>query len=109
MTETPNNTTNKTDGVPNYLRTLLDESRKHRRNRTVFSRFQMQKMEEKFSYKKYLSTPDRNDFAKSLCLPSLQLKTWYQNRRMKWKKEMLKIDPTAVTTRSKGRPRKDEF
>ncbi|KAK3711745.1 hypothetical protein QZH41_007587 [Actinostola sp. cb2023] len=102
-------TSDETDDVPNYLRTLLDESRKHRRNRTVFSRFQMQRMDEKFLHKKYLSTQDRNDFAKSLCLTSLQLKTWFQNRRMKWKKEMLKIDPTAVTTRSKGRPRKDEF
>lgn len=75
----------------------------------MFTRFQMQKMEERFSRKKYLSTKDRNDFAKALCLTSLQLKTWYQNRRMKWKKEMLKIDPAAVTTRPKGRPRKDEF
>ncbi|XP_031567367.1 homeobox protein BarH-like 1 [Actinia tenebrosa] len=98
-----------TDNVPKCFRTILKESRKNRRNRTVFSRLQMQKLEEHFERKRYLSSQDRNDFAKSLSLTSLQVKTWYQNRRMKWKKEMLSIDPSAVTTRAKGRPRKGEF
>ena len=66
-------------------------------------------MEERFNQDKYLSTHGRNDFARRLKLTPLQVKTWFQNRRMKWKKEMLKKDPKAVTTRAKGRPKKDEF
>ena len=95
--------------IPKYFRTLLHDGRRFRRSRTVFTREQLKEMEEKFDQEKYLSTHSRNDFAKHLKLTPLQVKTWFQNRRMKWKKEMLKRDPTAVTTRPKGRPRKDEF
>ncbi|EDO43513.1 predicted protein, partial [Nematostella vectensis] len=71
-----------------------NESRRFRRIRTVFTRDQLQKLEDRFKHDKYLSTQDRNEFARSLQLTPLQLKTWYQNRRMKWKKDMLLIDPT---------------
>ena len=98
-----------TFSVPKCLRSFLEDPRRYRRNRTVFTRSQLQGFEERFTNQKYLSTHERNEFAKSLNLTSLQVKTWFQNRRMKWKKEMLKIDPNAVTTRAKGRPRKGEF
>lgn len=45
-------------------------------------------LERKFEVKKYLSTPDRMELASSLGLTQLQVKTWYQNRRMKWKKQV---------------------
>ena len=95
--------------VPKYFRALLQDSRRFRRTRTVFTRAQLQQMENRFEREKYLSTHGRNDFARQLKLTPLQVKTWFQNRRMKWKKEMLKKDPNAVTTRAKGRPKKDEF
>lgn len=75
----------------------------------MFTREQLKAMEDKFDQEKYLSTHGRNEFARQLKLTPLQVKTWFQNRRMKWKKEVLKKDPKAVTTRSKGRPKKDEF
>lgn len=95
--------------VPKYFRAFLQDSRRFRRTRTVFTRRQLQEMEDRFDQEKYLSTHGRNDFARQLKLTPLQVKTWFQNRRMKWKKEMLKKDPSAVTTRAKGRPKKDEF
>ena len=45
-------------------------------------------LEKKFEAQKYLSTPDRMELAESLGLSQIQVKTWYQNRRMKWKKQV---------------------
>ena len=44
-------------------------------------------LEKRFENQKYLSTPDRIQLAEYLGLSQLQVKTWYQNRRMKWKKK----------------------
>ena len=61
--------------------------KKCRRSRTVFSEEQLLALEKTFDEKKYLSTPDRANLAESLGLTQVQVKTWYQNRRMKWKKQ----------------------
>jgi len=45
-------------------------------------------LEKRFENQKYLSTPDRIQLAEFLGLSQLQVKTWYQNRRMKWKKKV---------------------
>ena len=45
-------------------------------------------LERRFDMQKYLSTPDRAELARALGLTQLQVKTWYQNRRMKWKKQV---------------------
>ena len=81
----------------------------HPRTRTLFSSEQLDELEAKFQKKKYLSTPERYEFASALALTPLQIKTWFQNRRMKWKKELQKIDPLCKPTRSKGRPPKNCF
>lgn len=65
-------------------------------------------LEKKFQKQKYLSTPDRLDLAQSLGLTQLQVKTWYQNRRMKWKKMVLKGGHEAPT-KPKGRPKKNSI
>lgn len=80
--------------------------RKCRRSRTVFTESQLLGLEKKFEVQKYLSTPDRVDLAGVLGLNQLQVKTWYQNRRMKWKKEALQNGDVDLPTKSKGRPRR---
>ncbi len=40
-----------------------------------------------FTEHKYLSTPQRTKLAERLGLNQTQVKTWFQNKRMKWKKE----------------------
>ena len=40
---------------------------------------------------KYLSVSERTNVAEILSLTDIQVKTWFQNRRMKWKKEGAEI------------------
>ncbi|KAA8593871.1 homeobox protein BarH-like 2 [Etheostoma spectabile] len=82
--------------------------KKQRRSRTIFTELQLMGLEKKFQKQKYLSTPDRLDLAQSLGLTQLQVKTWYQNRRMKWKKMVLKGGHEAPT-KPKGRPKKNSI
>lgn len=61
---------------------------KIRRRRTAFTSSQLKSLEEKFHDKKYLTITERNSLAKGLNLTDTQVKTWFQNRRTKWKKQM---------------------
>ncbi|XP_050035425.1 uncharacterized protein [Dermacentor andersoni] len=85
------------------------ELRKARRNRTVFTEGQLMGLERRFDSQKYLSTPDRADLARVLGLTQLQVKTWYQNRRMKWKKQVMQGGCAVPPTKPKGRPKKNSI
>ncbi|XP_057372593.1 barH-like 2 homeobox protein isoform X2 [Daphnia carinata] len=57
-----------------------------RRIRTVFTVGQINQLEKRFQTQHYLTAGERIDLARHLNLTVLQVKTWFQNRRMKWKK-----------------------
>merc|ERR1712136_216310 len=57
-----------------------------RRIRTVFTGAQIGNLEKRFHSQHYLTAGERLELARSLKLTALQVKTWFQNRRMKWKK-----------------------
>ncbi|XP_037567413.1 homeobox protein ceh-30-like [Dermacentor silvarum] len=69
------------------------DGKKPRRRRTAFTQAQLAFLEAKFRYQKYLSVSDRGSVAEALRLTETQVKTWYQNRRTKWKRQsQLKVE-----------------
>ncbi|XP_070507141.1 homeobox protein B-H1, partial [Chironomus tepperi] len=62
-------------------------SKKQRKARTAFTDHQLQTLEKSFERQKYLSVQDRMELANKLGLSDTQVKTWYQNRRTKWKRQ----------------------
>ncbi|XP_003963708.1 homeobox protein vent1 [Takifugu rubripes] len=69
----------------------VDETEKEpqqRRVRTKFTTEQIAKLEKIFSKHKYLDAGERMRTAQRLGLTETQVRTWFQNRRMKLKREM---------------------
>lgn len=59
-----------------------------RKPRQAYSAKQLERLENEFKQDKYLSVSKRMELSKCLNLTEVQIKTWFQNRRTKWKKQL---------------------
>ncbi|XP_053113418.1 homeobox protein notochord-like [Hemicordylus capensis] len=62
---------------------------KMKRVRTVFTPEQLERLEKEFLKQQYMVGTERVDLAATLHLSETQVKVWFQNRRIKWRKQSL--------------------
>uniref|UniRef100_A0A8C0HL20 Homeobox domain-containing protein n=1 Tax=Buteo japonicus TaxID=224669 RepID=A0A8C0HL20_9AVES len=62
---------------------------KMKRVRTVFKPEQLERLEQEFLKQQYMVGTERVDLAATLHLTETQVKVWFQNRRIKWRKQSM--------------------
>ncbi|KAI8492951.1 T-cell leukemia homeobox protein 3 [Branchiostoma belcheri] len=60
---------------------------KRKKPRTSFTRLQICELEKRFHKQKYLASAERAQLATQLKMTDAQVKTWFQNRRTKWRRQ----------------------
>ena len=67
----------------------MDVSCRSKRKRTIFTADQLERLEKEFDRQQYIVGTQRFYLAADLGLSETQVKIWFQNRRIKWRRQNL--------------------
>ncbi|XP_011505648.1 PREDICTED: homeobox protein unplugged-like [Ceratosolen solmsi marchali] len=74
------------NGTNNSGNNVSGSGGKLKRVRTIFTAEQLERLEGEFARQQYMVGPERLYLAHALRLTEAQVKVWFQNRRIKWRK-----------------------
>ncbi|KAL0808462.1 hypothetical protein ABMA28_012917 [Loxostege sticticalis] len=79
-------------------------SGRSKRIRTIFTPEQLERLEAEFERQQYMVGPERLYLAHALQLTEAQVKVWFQNRRIKWRKHHLEVTQQRLAVLHRHRP-----
>lgn len=76
-----------------------DKRKPNKRSRTIFTPAQLERLENTFSRQQYVAGEERRNLATALQLTETHVKVWFQNRRIRFRRQANQQSDVAETTK----------